>query len=281
MSSSRLELARRLLALAGAALALLAIWFDSAGGGSYWSDRSTGVFLLVLGIASALSLASGLALRRPELKLAGLTLSPSRLVLAGLFVGLVLWGFYVFLPAQYAFDQLGQLGAGAWLGAVSGLLLVLGLASPRRLAAAGAGEGAEPPLLALSRLLAGAGFVAVACTLWFDVVRSGDLFTLRYWNGGGRHSLGIFLLCLSAGGLLLVAWAGLTRQLLPEGLALAVALVLVGLTAWYPVVLATEYIDTLQPAGWLALAGSLVAAAASALTLALERRCAARAPAAG
>jgi hypothetical protein len=187
-------------------------------------------------------------------------------------VGLVLWGFYLFLPAEYAFDELGRLGAGAWLGAVSGLLIVLGLAPMPELAARGAGSEPEPAPLAISRLIAGGGFVAVACSLWFAVVKNGDFVSLSYWSGGGRHSLGIFILCVSAAGLLLIAWAGLTRQLVPEGLAFALALILVGLTAWYPVVLATGYLDTLQVAGWLALAGALVAAAASAVTLALEER---------
>jgi hypothetical protein len=253
-----------MLAGAGVGLALAAIWLDPLehGGGSYWSDHSTGIFLLVTGIASALLLLAGLVRGRAEV------------VGAGALVAAVPWGFYLFLPALYAFDRLGSVGLGGWLGAASGLLIGLGATPAPELAARGAGREPESTPLLAGRLLAGAGFVVVALSLWFTSIRSGPFVSLSYWDSNGRHSLGIFMLCVCGGGLLLAGAAAVTRGLLAEWLALGLALVLLGVTVWYPVALAPSQLDAIRPVGWLAVAGSLLAAAASAATLALESRAA-------
>ncbi|MGZ4462970.1 MAG: hypothetical protein ACXVZP_09030 [Gaiellaceae bacterium] len=251
--------AGRLLAALGVALSLAAIWLDplSSDSATYWDDHSAGVFLLVTTILCAALLAGSVAPRRMPLGLAGA-------------VGAALWGFYLFLPVFNAFDRLGDIGAGGWLGVAGAGLIVLG-AAPVGGSVRGAGRGSEPARVAGARLLAGAGFVLVAGSLWFTTLRFSD-GSISYWSFAGRHSIGILMLMLAAAGLLAVGIGAVTRLLVLEALAIGLALLLLGLAAWYPIVLAVDELDTVRPGGWLTVAGSIVAVAAASATFAFERR---------
>ncbi|MGZ4384708.1 MAG: hypothetical protein ACXVY3_08910 [Gaiellaceae bacterium] len=252
--------ARRLLAALGVALSLAAIWLDplSSDSATYWDDHSAGVFLLATTTLCAALLAGSVAPRRRML-----------LGLAGA-AGAALWGFYLFLPVFNAFDRLGDIGAGGWLGVAGAGLIVLG-AAPVGGSVRGAGRGSEPARVAGARLLAGAGFVLVAGSLWFTTLRFSD-GSISYWSFAGRHSIGILMLMLAAAGLLVVGIGAVTRLLVLEALAIGLALLLFGLAAWYPIVLAVDELDTVRPGGWLTVAGSIVAVAAASATFAFERR---------
>lgn len=90
-------------------------WVD--GGGSYWNIRGNGhsfgilmlivVVLEVLAIAAAYSMSAGV---------------DSAVLLGG-----VILGAAIAIPDQSAFNHFGQLGVGAWLMAVGGLLVAVGV----------------------------------------------------------------------------------------------------------------------------------------------------------
>jgi hypothetical protein len=129
-------MAGRGIAAVGAVLAIVAIWIDAVSGSSYWSDGTTGVFLLVLAAIAGLGLAAGYTGQ-----------STNGWVFAA---GAVLLGFYGWLPVALAFDKWDLLDAGAWLGVAGGALIVIGAGSTF-LAAGGAEStpaGMSPPALA-------------------------------------------------------------------------------------------------------------------------------------
>jgi hypothetical protein len=103
------------VAALGLVLSIVAIWPDADRDGSYWSapglGHSLGVLLLVLAIAAGLGLAAATAMGNRAA--AGLAAT----------AGVILCGLLLFLPVGDAFNQLGDLRAGGWLGLFGGLLL--------------------------------------------------------------------------------------------------------------------------------------------------------------
>jgi hypothetical protein len=102
------------IAALGVVLSVVAIWPDADKGGSYWNapalGHSLGVVMLIAAIATGLGLAAGSAMgSRPGLGLAAVA-------------GSILCGLMLFLPVGDAFNQLGDLRAGGWLGFFGGLM---------------------------------------------------------------------------------------------------------------------------------------------------------------
>src|SRR5262245_44974876 len=116
--------AGRGLAAIGVVLAAIAIWLDSLDGSSYWSDGTTGIYLLILCLIAAIALAG-----------AHTGQGTSGWAFAA---GAILLGFYAYLPVAFAFDQWDVLDAGAWLGFAGALLIVIGTGAAY--AAAGGAE---------------------------------------------------------------------------------------------------------------------------------------------
>jgi hypothetical protein len=230
-------MAGRAIAAVGVVLAIVAIWIDAIQGSNYWSDGTTGVFLLVLAAIAGLGLAVGYAGGR----------STNGWVFAA---GAVLLGFYGWLPVALAFDKWDLLDSGAWLGVAGGALIVIGAGSAY-LAAGGAAStpaGLSPPALA-----AGLGIALVFPGIFID-----SLAGTSYWNPGFGRSLGIVLLVLAvACGLL---WAAAVTGTPTRGLDQALSLVLLGLLAVYPVGAAFGDFGSLDSGAWLAFAGGILAA---------------------
>jgi hypothetical protein len=99
----------------GAVLIVVGVWCAvDSGGPSYWSSSHTlGILLLIAAAASLLLLPRA----HGELAL---------LVVAATF------GLTVYAWVYHAFERLGSLGAGGWLEAVGGVLLLLGVLAVRR-----------------------------------------------------------------------------------------------------------------------------------------------------
>jgi len=123
------SLVARAVAWLGVVLAFPAIWVHFAGNVSYWRipffGHSLGIGLLVLAIVCAvLLLLSELRLHSTFDRLFPVP-------------GLVAGGLLLFVPLEAAFDHLGDLGAGAWLGFVACLAIVVAsvlmILSPRLL----------------------------------------------------------------------------------------------------------------------------------------------------
>jgi hypothetical protein len=107
------------VALAGVVLCVISIWLDvtSELDISYWGlseDHMLGVVMLIVGVACGLA---ALATWMGRGQAPALWTSLFALMLLGLFV---------FLPVTQAFGDFGELGIGAWLGFVGGLVAFAG-----------------------------------------------------------------------------------------------------------------------------------------------------------
>lgn len=112
-----------LVATAGLVLVAVGIWLDlGREGPTYWNASSSGhavgllLIVLVLADAGVLAAAAHSSARVAEL-----------VVLAAS----ATFGFTVFAVVAGAFDDFGTLGAGAWIEAAGGMLLLGGVALPR------------------------------------------------------------------------------------------------------------------------------------------------------
>lgn len=250
--------AGRGIAAVGAVLAFVAIWIHALNGRSYWNfDRTVGVFLIILACLAVLALLGAVA--------AGMTGQADR---ALLFVGAILFGFYLFFPAAFATDQWDLLDAGAWLGLSGAGLVTIGAMVAH---AAGSGRPAEPagrggldPPMLVGLL----GVVLVVVSIWTKLETGAG----SYWNlSGAGHSLGIVLLilaCACGAGLLLAAVWGM-RSL--AGLGWLAGLIACGIVLFDPVRAAFHQFGTLGTGAWLGLVGGLLIAVGSMLETGLRR----------
>jgi hypothetical protein len=103
------------IAALGLVLSIVAIWPDAEKGGSYWSapglGHSLGAVMLIAAVATGVGLAGGMAAgNRAAFGLAATA-------------GAILCGLQLFFPVGDAFNQLGDLRAGGWLGLFGGLMV--------------------------------------------------------------------------------------------------------------------------------------------------------------
>ena len=168
----------RAIAIAGIVSGLLAIGLPFASGARYVDDGTTLAFLLVL-----LSFASWLPAEIGRDVLGAAT-------------GAAAFGFFLFFPALTAFDHLGDLEAGAWLGLCTALIPIGALVTR-----SGQRSSREPatthrPARTLGGLglpLALAGLVLVVVGIWLDAASEGG----SYWNiSASGHAVGILMLVL-------------------------------------------------------------------------------------
>jgi hypothetical protein len=249
--------AGKAIAALGVVFAFLGIWLAAlASGGfsqSYWQiDGTLGAYLLVLAILGAFLLLGAVAMGR----------GTGSLALGA--VGATLFGSYLFFPATLAFDQLGTLGAGAWLGLCT-VLIVAGVAimhppGDRRIV------GREAPVA--DRALQALGLVLLLVALWLKVDKKGG----SYWSvPNGGHSLGAVFLVLIAVCAACVAAAYTTRRRVADLLGAAAAFVLLGLVLFIPVGEAFKSLGDLRLGAWLGLVGGILLAVGSAQALKATR----------
>lgn len=227
-------------------MSLAAIWVEDRV--SYWDDGTTGGLLAALCLFSALLLAADV-------------LRPGRGASALAVVALVLFGLYLFSPVGLAFDQLGEVRAGGWLGVAGGALLAGG--AHLRLPS---GSRALP-LGAIPRLAAVAGAGLAIAGIFSDVLDLGPEaralgYHVTYWDfPPAGHSFGIFLLVLACVALAMLALGWAMRGTEADGIAAAVSFLLVGFALRVPLAAAFDGLDSLGPGAWLALGGGALAAA--------------------
>jgi hypothetical protein len=115
-----------LLALVGLGLIVAGLFPDveSGGSGSYWSltgtGHSFGVLMIVLAVLVALSIAAAYSMA------AGMD--------SAILLGAVTLGAALTVPVSEAFNNLGRLRAGAWLVAIGGIVLAVGILAMWQLA---------------------------------------------------------------------------------------------------------------------------------------------------
>ena len=220
----------RAVVLVGLVCGLLAVSLpvlSGAGGSSrYVDDGTAAAYLIVL-----LSLSSWFPAE----------VGTARLCAA---LGGAAFGFFLFIPALLAFDRLGLLGPGAWLGLCT-VLIPLGVlaAEPSPAVRSGGrlGPGDAIALLGIALLVAG---------IWLPIGSGGDSF----WNASSSgHALGLLMVLLAVVDATLVAAPGL------GDVRLVAAAATFGLLAAALVAAAFGELGTLGAGAWLeACAGGLI-----------------------
>jgi hypothetical protein len=228
-------MAGRAIAAAGVVLAIVAIWIDVVSNSTYWSDGTTGAFLLVLSGLAALGLAAGYTGQ-----------STNGAVFA---IGAVLLGFYGWIPVAFAFNDWDQTRAGTWLGVAGAALIVIGAGSSYLDSA----PSDTPAGLSREALAAGLGIALIFPGIFLD-----SLNGTSYWHSLLGRSLGIVLLVLAIGSAL--TWAAAVKGTSTRGLDQALSLVLLGFLSFYPVAAAFGDFGSLDSGAWIAFAGAILAA---------------------
>jgi hypothetical protein len=182
-----MSLATRCIAAIGIVLVIVSNWVSVFPSFKYWDDGTIGAFILILAIVTGVLLLSSLVVRSAGLSLAGAA------------TGLVACGFLLFVPVEVAFGEFGLVRAGAWLGAVGGVLLGFGslfayvadraaatapfaISSPEPSAPAAAGTEPQPtPREAAAVGAASSDAAGAAPAGWYDdpAGQAGR----RYWDG--------------------------------------------------------------------------------------------------
>lgn len=266
-----LELRKFVVAI-GAGLILASLQLDLTIYGyseKYWNDPSAAAFIVTLTLIGLILL------------LANVLLMNDRFLSAASAVGAVLFGFFIFLPLTLGIGHLGDLRYGSWFALAGGATIALG-AAPYRMLTSWSKEAKRPgwPLLG-TWLVAGLGFalviVAIPLALSSNELANslGVLHHPSFWDSvgvaTGGHTLGIALIVLVAVAVVSVLGAALLRARLFGFWAVAAALVLLGVTLYYPVHLAMNHLDALRTGAGLALEGALLAAGATVVACLSQR----------
>jgi hypothetical protein len=167
----------------------------------------------------------------------------------GAALGTVAFGFYLYVPAIFAFDHLGTPCPAAWLG-LGTILIPIGLYVVR---SAGHAEPTPPmrttpgsPHFALAL----SGVVLLAVGIWLPVISDHASFWNLSFSG---HALGI---------LLLIAVVANAAALLGVGIfargTLLIACATFGLTAAAWLTEAFSHLDSLGSGGWIEAVGGLL-----------------------
>jgi hypothetical protein len=165
-------------------------------------------------------------------------------------LGSAAFGFYLFVPAALAFDNLGSLGAGGWLG-VCAVLILIGALIVRGAEARHASPGAPPPYAGNAAVLAAVGgLVLIVVGIWLPVTDGGE----SYWNVS--HTLGVLMLLLVALNFVLVG-AALFRTTAAADVALLAAATTFGLVAYELIYSAFEEFGRMGSGGWIEAVGGL------------------------
>jgi hypothetical protein len=218
----------RAAVLVGLICGLLAVGlpFVSGEGGSarYVDDGTTAAFLIVL-----LALSSWFPA----------DVGTARLCAA---LGGAAYGFFLFLPALLAFDHLGSLDSGAWLGLCTFLI-------PFGVVAASA-EPSTPGGRGLGDAIGLLGVVLLLVGIWLPFESGGA----SYWNASSSgHALGLLMLLLAVVDLALLVAPGLAD------LRVIAAAMTFGLLAAAVILAAFDQLGTLGAGAWLeACAGALI-----------------------
>ncbi len=231
-----------LVALVGVVLGFIAIWTKAVDGSdSKYADDGTvlAVAIIILGLAGACLLAS-------------LLLGMANLDLTAAVAGAAAFGFLLYQPAAFAFENLNSLAAGAWLGVCAGLIpLGAGAAVlwQRR-------ADAKVPGLTAGTAVAVVGLLLIVISIWSDIF---DAAPISYWDiSASGHALGWLMILLVAASALLVVATVVTRRGDVADLALIVSGIAAGVAVAEGTHDAFNHLEDMAAGGWLALIGGLV-----------------------
>jgi len=225
-----LGLAGRASAGVGIVCGLLAIALHLGESGRYVEDGTAAAFLFItLSLASHFPAEIGSDVR-------------------GAALGSAAFGFFLFAPAVLAFDNLGHLGAGGWLGVCAGLIPI-GYAMVWKAEGGHAATGpSRHQAKDLNLLFTTVGLVLIVVGVWLKTGNGGP----TYWDAS--KTLGLLMLLLAVANALLAVRAPATSDA-----ALIVAAITFGLVEFGLIESAFEDFGSLGAGGWIeAIGGVLV-----------------------
>jgi hypothetical protein len=219
--------------IAGIVAGLLAVSLPFADGSRYVDDGTTAAFLIVLlAVTSLLPAETG-----------------RDLLAAG--AGSAAFGFFLVIPAVYAFDSFGRLEAGAWLGLCTALIPIGALVA---FAAEGTPSAATPIDRGPGLLVATIGLVLLTVGIWLDVGRIGP----TYWNAASSgHAVGLVLIVLVVADTVLIA-AAAHSSLRVGDLAVLAAAATFGFAAFVVIAAAFDDFATVGAGGWVEAVGGVL-----------------------
>jgi hypothetical protein len=211
-------------------LLAMALSLTSGGGVSYADDGTVIAFLIItLSLASHFPAEIGADAQ-------------------GAAFGSAAFGFFLFTPALFAFDNLGSLGSAGWLGLCT-VLIPIGFFMVER-AEAGHAPAAALPSRHVTKdatlLVTTIGLALIVVSVWLDASDSGP----SYWNAS--KTLAILILLLAVANALLAMRAPATSNL-----ALLTAATTFGLVEVGFVQTAFENFGSLGAGGWLQAFGGV------------------------
>ncbi|HEX4036136.1 MAG TPA: hypothetical protein VHX66_16970 [Solirubrobacteraceae bacterium] len=212
---------------------------------------AVGLVLFSTGSATARYLDHGVVVAFVIALLAGASYLPAEVGFdtLGAALGTVAFGFYLYVPAIFAFSHLGTPGPAAWLG-LGTILIPLGLSVVR---SAGHGDPAPPMQPTPSSphfALAFAGVVLMAVGIWLPVISDHASFWNLSFSG---HALGILLLIAVVANAVALLGVGVFARA-----ALLIACATFGLTAAAWLTEAFSHLDSLGSGGWIEAVGGLL-----------------------
>jgi hypothetical protein len=236
--------AGEIVALVGVVVGLVAVWTTfyvhpvSKAALKYADDGTIiAAAVIVLGFVACCLLVS----------LAGV----ANLDLVAATAGAIGFGFLLLKPAQFAFQSLSLLEAGAWLGVCSGLI-PLGAGYAHFVSARAADS--KPPRVNLGTALVTAGFAGLAIGVWFAIEKG----TVSYWDAStSKHALGFLMLGAVAVSVLILVLAVVMKNGLVADLALIVSGISVGLAVAVVILKAFGSLGQVGTGGWIELSAAL------------------------
>jgi hypothetical protein len=252
---------------AGIALAFVALWTQIYPIRYYTDDGSSLGYLLILLVLASLLLSASILLWRER---------PLWLASAA---GLALLGYYLCYPliitvGGYKDMSLGDLRLGGWLGMVGAALIVLGGAPLYGRRAWGLARARRGPPFYGALAAGAAGFALVVVALFLDLFTASNgiqVVTLSYWNDSTEtRPLALLLIVLAGIGLATLGASALRRVEAARLIALAAALMALGVTLFWPLLFAFHGLGHLELGGWLALGGAALASVATVAALLLD-----------
>jgi hypothetical protein len=238
-------------------------------GANYWTDWSTRSLLVVL-----IAICTGLLIT-------AVLLEDDRFLGYVSGFGAILLGFFLFVPVAVGSGHLGDLAVGPKLAVAGSALIVLGAFPTQALHSWQRSRGRNSLRLYVTWLAAAIGSGLVIVSLGRQVAASlttgpnsvgvtGEL--PRYWTSvtfSGGHALGIVMLSLAILVIVLAVGDAVLRAPVLGRWALAVSLLLLGFTLYYPFSLSN--MGAFSIGGGLGLEGAALASVASLAAVSVER----------
>ncbi|HEY5479690.1 MAG TPA: hypothetical protein VIJ84_08770, partial [Gaiellaceae bacterium] len=245
---------------------------------SYWTSWTTRLILLAL-IAGCAGLLIANVIREEE--------SDRFLATIG-GLGMILLGFFLFIPVAIGFGHLSELALGPKFGVAGSALIVLGALPLRALGSRRSSRERRGLPFYVTWSVAVVGSALVIVSLWRETAANPITNTAggrslginatfpHYWSSvglSGGHSLGIFMLAVAIAAIVFALGDAVLKIPAMGKCALGASLLLLGVAIYYPwgYLVGFLNISALSTGAGLAIEGGLLATAAALTAVSAER----------